>query len=122
MRNMKRVQQGFTLIELMIVIAIVAILVACLAGGLYAAAITHPKHEKMSTTMVAAYLDGFQGLLHLGHAGDSRAYLVRAGAISADEARCCNRFALPPGTRLHTTGFRLVCVRVQAEVEKTTID
>ena len=28
MRNMKRVQQGFTLIELMIVIAIVAILVA----------------------------------------------------------------------------------------------
>jgi len=47
----------------------------------HAAAITHPKHEKMSTTVVAAYLDGGQGMLHLGHAGDSRAYLIRAGAI-----------------------------------------
>ncbi|MBW2454434.1 MAG: serine/threonine-protein phosphatase [Deltaproteobacteria bacterium] len=47
----------------------------------HAAAITHPKHEQMSTTMVVAYLDGSEGMLHLGHAGDSRAYLIRGGAI-----------------------------------------
>lgn len=47
----------------------------------YAAATTHPEHRNMSTTLVATYLDGAAGMLHIGHVGDSRAYAVRAGAI-----------------------------------------
>ncbi len=48
----------------------------------HAAAITHPKHERMSTTIVAAYLDGSVGTLHFGHAGDSRAYQIRGGVLA----------------------------------------
>ncbi len=47
----------------------------------HAAAATHPEHRDMSTTMVAAHLDGATGMLHIGHVGDSRAYCIRAGAI-----------------------------------------
>jgi serine/threonine protein phosphatase PrpC len=47
----------------------------------YAAATTHPEHRNMSTTLVAAYLDGAAGMLHIGHVGDSRAYAIRGGAL-----------------------------------------
>ena len=40
---------------------------------------TSHRHRGMGTTVVAAYFDRAQGLLHLAHVGDSRCYRLRDG-------------------------------------------
>jgi len=42
---------------------------------------SQPKHRGMGTTVVAACFSPRSGLMHVGHAGDSRCYRLRAGHL-----------------------------------------
>jgi protein phosphatase len=44
-------------------------------------AVTDPATAGMGTTVTAALVDAAQGTVAIGHVGDSRAYLLRAGAL-----------------------------------------
>jgi len=42
---------------------------------------THPEHQGMGTTLVAAHVSRATGEFHVAHVGDSRCYRVRGGTI-----------------------------------------
>lgn len=50
-------------------------------ADVYTIASTKPMHDKMNTTIVAAYVPPSRDSIHIGHVGDSRCYRIRDGRI-----------------------------------------
>lgn len=51
-------------------------------ADVFTIASTREQHEKMTTTVVSAWIDPERAAIHIGHVGDSRCYRIRDGQIT----------------------------------------